>query len=376
MSQENGMIQQVKSLPELIRSQFKALDRQARQVMDHEEILNVKRLVITGCGDSHMAGVAAELAFEQIARVPTEPFRAMKAARYAAPYTLSHFPNNPLVIGISVSGTVTRTREAVQNLAGKGRPTIAITGNPTSPLAQLADKVLTCEIPEFVFAPGVRSYHMSLMALLLLAIRFGEVKDHYSQDEAAIMRRELLRCADVIEATIPAIEETSKKMAEALENEKSHVFVGDGPNFATAMFGAAKIIESAGVHAMGQESEEFAHLQYFSSTEMATPTYLISPGYRGHERVRDLVPPLKAIGRQLIAIVPEGDKEIAPHCDWVLPVVGQVPEPFTPMVYAVATELFAAHFSDQIGQPFFRTNIPAYQANSDIRNTPIRTDFA
>jgi glucosamine--fructose-6-phosphate aminotransferase (isomerizing) len=370
---ENTMIAQVVSLPEMIRSEFETIDKRVRLLMNHDECLSVKRVVITGCGDSHMAGLAAELAFEQIAGIPTEPMRAMKGGRYAAPYVLSHYPQNPLVVGISVSGTVARTREAVQLFAQQGRPTVAITGNPDSPLAQASDKVIDCNIPEYPFAPGVRSYRMSLLALYLLAIRLGEVQDRYSQNEAKVLRQNLLRTADAIEATIEAVNEKTLELAKAVADEKSYVFIGDGPNFSTALFGAAKVIEAAGVHAMGQESEEWAHLQYFTDVEATTPSFLISPGYRGHERVGDLTEPLERLGRISVAIVPEGDQVVAPHVDWVLPVHGDIPEAFTPMVYPVATELFSAHLSDVIGKPFFRSDNAAYNLNNDIRNTEIIT---
>lgn len=372
---ENSMIAQVKSLPEMIRSEFGALDRQVRLLMNHDECLSVKRIVITGCGDSHMAGIAAELAFEQIAGIPTEPMRAMKSGRYAAPYRLSHYPHNPLVIGISVSGTVSRTREAVGLFSKQNLPTVAITGNPDSPLAQAADKVIDCSIPEFPFAPGVRSYRMSLLALYLLAIRLGEVQDRFSQGEAKILRQNLLNTADAIEATIEAVDEKSFELAQAVAEEESFVYIGDGPNFGTALFGAAKAIEAAGVHAMGQESEEWAHLQYFTTVETSTPTFLISPGYRGHNRVGELMPPLKKIGRITVAIVPDGDQLVASKADWVLPVLGDIPEAFTPMVYPVATELFAAHLSDVIGEPFFRRDNPIYDPRTDIRDTVIVTNI-
>ena len=372
-SNENTMIDQVKSLPDMIRTEFKNIDRQVRLLMSHEEFLTVKRIVITGCGDSHMAGLATELAFEQIAGIPTEPMRAMKGGRYAAPYLISHYPHNPLVIGISVSGTVARTREAVQLFAQKDRPTVAITGNPESPLAQICDKVIDCTIPEYPFAPGVRSYRMSLLALYLLAIRLGEVQDKYSQGEADVKRDSLLATADAIEATIEAVYDTTLELANAVADEKSFVFIGDGPNFGTALFGAAKAIEAAGVHAMGQESEEWVHLQYFSDVESSTPSFLITPGYRGHDRVGDLIPPLKGIGRTAIAIAPEGDQVVSPHVDWVLPVIGDIPEAFTPMVYPVAIELFSAHLSDVIGKPFFRQDNPAYDPAADYRTTEIVT---
>ncbi len=87
-----NIIAQVKSLPELIRSEFETLDMRVRRLMNHNECLSVKRIVITGAGDSHMAGVAAELAFEQIAGIPTEPMTAMQAARYGTPTSRSFFP--------------------------------------------------------------------------------------------------------------------------------------------------------------------------------------------------------------------------------------------------------------------------------------------
>ena len=225
------MIAQVKSLPELIRSEFKKVDRQVRLVLDHEECLSVKRIVITGCGDSHMAGEATELAFEKLAQIPTEPMRANTGGRYAAPYTLSHFPRNPLVVGISVSGTTSRTMEAMTLFKQSGLPTLAITGNANSPIAELCDKVLDCSIPDFPHAPGVRSYRMTLLALYLLAIRLGEVRDNYSQDEANALRQSLLKTADAIEDTIAAVDDKTRQLAEAFANEKSHVFLGGWPEF-------------------------------------------------------------------------------------------------------------------------------------------------
>ena len=77
--------------------------------------------------------------------------------------------------------------------------------------------------------------------------------------------------ADAIEATIPAIEERTRELAEAVADQTNFVFVGDGPNYATALFSAAKVIEAAGRHAMGQDTEEWAHLQYFVNVDPEPP---------------------------------------------------------------------------------------------------------
>jgi glucosamine--fructose-6-phosphate aminotransferase (isomerizing) len=320
-----NMIAQVESLPELIRGEFQRMDAAARRLLNHNECLSVKRVVIEGCGDSHMAGVAAEIAFEQLAGIPTEPMNAMTAGRYGAPYFDAMFPRNPLVLGISVSGTVARTREALALARKQGALAVAVTGNPDAPLAGVAERIFDCKVPEFAPAPGVRSYRMSLLALYLLAIRLAEVRGRMTQDEAGALREQLKGTADAIEATIRATSERIRALAEATAAQPNFVFVGDGPNYATALFGAAKLIEAAGRHAMGQDTEEWAHLQYFVSVESATPTFVISPGGRGHDRVAELVGIMKRVGRTVVAVVPEGDQAVASAADWVLPVVGDVP---------------------------------------------------
>ncbi|HEX5689033.1 MAG TPA: SIS domain-containing protein, partial [Roseiflexaceae bacterium] len=157
----------------------------------------------------------------------------------------------------------------------------------------------------------------------------------------------------------------------ATAKQPQFVFVADGPNYPTALFGAAKVIEAAGRHAMGQDTEEWAHLQYFVSVESNTPTFVISPGGRGPGRAAELVEIMKRVGRTVIAVVPEGDTAVAGSADWVLPVIGDVPEIFSPMVYAVASELFAAQLSDVVGDPPFRRFSGAYQDGNTIQTSAV-----
>ncbi len=355
-----AMLAQVESLPDLIRSEFDNLDVTVRRLLDHNEYLSVKRVVLTGCGDSHMASLATELTFESVAGVPTEALTAMQAARYAAPYFDQMFPRNPLVVGVSVSGTVARTREALVQARKSGALTVALTGNPESPLAKVAEKVLACVVPDFAPAPGVRSYRISMICLYLLAIRIAEIRGRLTQDQANAMRKELKGTADSIEATIAAINSRTLELAKAVADQRNFVFVGDGPNYATALFSAAKLLEAVGRNAVGQDTEEWAHLQYFIHDAPATPTFLISPGARGHGRMAELMEPMRRIGRTIVAVVPENETEIAGQSDWVLPVVGNVSELFSPMVYAVAGELFSAHLSNVTGEPPFRNFMGIY----------------
>lgn len=366
------VITQVESLPGLIRDEFETIDMRVRRLLNHNDLLSVKRIVITGCGDSHMAGLATELAFEETAGIPVEPMTSMQSGRYASPHFDKMFPRNPLVIGISVSGTVARTREAVALARKNGALTVAMTANPDAPLAGAAELMLDCTVPASVPAPGIRSYRVSLMMLYLLAIHLAEVNGRIKQDQANVMRQQLKGTADAIEATIGAIQDRTRELANAVADQKNFVFVGDGPNYATALFSAAKIIEAAGRHAMGQDTEEWAHLQYFVNVDSATPTFIISPNERGYSRAEELVDVMNRIGRTLVAVVPEGETAIAGRADWVLPVVGDIPEIFTPMVYPVAAELFSGYLSMATGEPPFRGFSNEYvPGGTTIRNSAV-----
>ncbi len=351
---ENTMIAQIERLPELIREQTPIIDQRIRRLLDHELCLSVKHIVTTGCGDSHMAAVATELAFEQLAGISTEPLNAMTAARYNLAANKSAFPGNPLLMCISASGGVARTREALGVGKEAGATTLALTANTESPLASISDLVLDCSVPEYDHAPGVISYRVSMIALFLIAIRLAEVRAKITQDQASALRQQIASIGDAVEATIEGCRDKVLEVVKATRNHKNFVFVGDGPNYSTALFGAAKLLEAAGSHAMGQDTEEWAHLQYFANADTDTPTFVISPGGRGHNRVAEILDPMNRVGRYSVGIVPEGDEVVGPNVDVVLPVIGSVPEMFSPMIYPVATELFAAYFADEIGAKFFR----------------------
>ncbi len=69
----NYMIEQIRSLPELLNQIFQPLDDTIRRKLDHELCLSLKRIYVVGCGDSHHAALSTELAFESLTRLPAAP---------------------------------------------------------------------------------------------------------------------------------------------------------------------------------------------------------------------------------------------------------------------------------------------------------------
>ena len=354
----NSMIAQVHSLPELIRESVPEFDERVRSALDHKFCLSLKRLYITGCGDSHHASLTTELAFEALAGIPTEPMTALQFAHYAAGYLPDTGPGTNAVVGISVSGEVTRTLEALNFTRQEGAVTVALTATPGSRIAEAGDVQVFSTISPFpdppgTHTPGVRTYAATQLALFLMAIRIGEVRGHLSSSEAAAFRDQLLGLAEAAERTIVSCDQDSLELGKSLDDAKEFVFAGGGPNYGTALFSAAKVLEASGDGALGQDLEEWAHLQYFTR-DPATPTFFISTTKRDLSRAVEVVEAAKIIGRRVIAVIPESDGGTLTQADFTLPLADSMPEVFSPLVAAIPGELFAAHRADLIGERFFR----------------------
>ncbi len=370
----NPMVAQVESLPELLADQFDALDEHVRTVLSPAEWNAIERIVSTGCGDSFMAAVATQWAMERLGGVPTEAAMAMRAARYGLPTLGARSPERTLVLAVSVSGAVSRTQEAVAIGREAGVLTVALTGNPDSPLGQMAERILDCRIPDFVAAPGVRSYRISLLALWQLAIHMGTMRGCLEAQEARSCRDRLRSLAEAAAETIDLCRKPAQDLASSLVDCRHFTFVGDGPNYASALFSAAKILEAFGRDAWGQDTEEWAHLQYFSRFDPQSPTVVIDAAGPGSGRMREILGPMQRIGREIV-LVASRDSALASLCRRHLPVADGVDPLFAPMINAIPGELLSAYLAEITGEEHFGgftgTYDPAIQGGNNIYTSHI-----
>lgn len=348
------MLAQIHSLPQLISDIVGPFDDAIRSSFDLELARTVQRLFVTGCGDSHHAALATEWAFEALAGIPCEPMTALQFSRYAVQFV----PPGSAVIGISVSGGVSRTAEALTLARQAGVATIALTANPTGLVGNAAESILAVQSPAFpeppgMITPGVRSYTANQIALCLIAIHLGQVRGRLSADQATTLRGELAALAEAAERTIEASESEARKLAEDWQDANEFVFTGAGPNFAGALFSAAKMLEATGDPSVGQDTEEWAHLQYFAKTT-ATPTFIISAGGRDLSRATEVAVAAATLGRRVAAVAPVSAVSLHAVATRSLHFASGLREMFTPVISAIPCELFAAHRSDVIGEPFFR----------------------
>lgn len=299
------------------------------------------RVYFIGCGDSYFCGVAARFAGERLAGIPVDSFESLEFSRYA----VRTAPPGSLVVAVSNSGEVSRTVEGITYARELGLRTLAITYNQGSRLAQAAEHVVLYDYRDVGFGPGTMSYVASAMALYAVDIRVAELTGRLASSDVPAQLDRFAALAPVLRDTIAASEEPAVAVAARLTDATPVFVIGGGPNYGTALFTMAKMIESARHNTVSQQLEEWAHEQYFCCSP-GTVTIVLAPLGASVDRAREQLRAVRDMKGTAVAVCSSEDAETAALADIVLPVVGAVDEELSPLVYLAAGELIALSFAE------------------------------
>ncbi|MCJ7676128.1 MAG: SIS domain-containing protein [Anaerolineales bacterium] len=248
----------------------------------------VRSLLVCGCGDSHCAALGAEFGLRLWTGLPVRAADSMSASRY----WIDDAGPGALVLGISSSGEVARTIEALERARLAGAHTLALTCTAGSTLGATADVAIVSELPAFPFGPGLISYLAALLGTLAVAATLGR------DDGAARLTQRMAELPALVEQAIPSQTEQGEAFADLVAEAAGGVFLGSGPCRGAAEYAAAKVMETAGIHYRAQDVEEWAHLEYF--VEPAdSPTWLLTAGGRASTREVEIEVASQAVGRRL-----------------------------------------------------------------------------
>ncbi|WP_420444749.1 SIS domain-containing protein [Candidatus Poriferisodalis sp.] len=351
------MFGQVAGLAGDLRQLTRPFEQQVRAVLTPSEWKAVKKVYLTGDGDSYHASCAAEMAFQVIADVACEPLSAQRFLDYRAAWMRPATPPHTLVIATSASGGTERVVQAIERAKEYGALTVALTGTPNSAVTQVADRSVVVELPHKERSPGIRTYQASLVGMLLVAMQLAERQGRYAQEETDRLRQELIALADVVDATTNAIQAGCREVADMIAASPIVVMLGSGPSYGTALYSAAKLVEAAGVFVLGQDLEEWWHVERFAYP-LDMPVFVIAPPGRSHWRAQSVAATARGLGRRVIAVTHTDDTEVTRHAHMVLPVQGEVREEFSPLLYPLFTSYVAAHVAERLGRCPFQSDRP------------------
>jgi glucosamine--fructose-6-phosphate aminotransferase (isomerizing) len=344
--------------------------------MPVEQARRVGRLVISGCGDSLFAGVAARLAIERFGGLPCEALDAMECGRYAS----VSFSPNVAVLGISNSGTTSRVLESLALARRSGALTVALTGTPESPLERIAGAAVVRQVvgakarggPTARVERHFGEYVGTLAALYHLALHLGEARGVLTARER---RDEAGRVQAAAEAAQRALVDVPGQVAAILDHLRDTdrvYFLGAGPAYGTVLFGAAKLVEEVPLCGVPQHLEGWAHLEYFLTMIEGSRTraVVVAPPGDSTDRAVEILRAIRDDGGFALAVTHPAEDVIRQAAAAAITVDAESWEGYAPIPYAVPVQWLGIALAWQRGQ----TTVPLGRRDGGrlIRGSAVR----
>ncbi len=250
-------------------------------------------------------------------------------------YTLYDTPpdlGGALVVGISQSGQSPDIVSVLTAGRAQGRPTLAITNRPDSPLAQAADWVLPLDCGLERAVAATKTYTTSLAALALLSTALSGNEQR---------RAELAQVPAWMRQTLNNLEPVLARVERYRYAGRSAV-IGRGFNYATAFEVALKIKELTRVVTDSYSSADFLHGP-ISVLEPGFPLIVVAPSGQTLSDLMTFAIEAKQRGAELIVISDKAEMLSLAQLPLALPT--GIPEWLSPLIAVLPGQLFAMHLA-------------------------------
>ena len=342
------MLKEIFEQPETIRDAMRGrLSREEATAklgglgMTAQELREIDRIILTGCGTAAHAAMCGEYIIEALAHVPVEIEFASEFRYRQLP-----LPKDTLVFCISQSGETADTLAALREAKRKGLRAVGICNTVASTVARESDGGVYMHAGPEIGVAATKSFTSQTVILTLIALLLGRIR-HLSTTEG-------LRIIDELEALpgkVRAILDSSahiKAIAERYAHVHSMMFLGRQFNYPIALEGALKMKEISYIHASGHPSAELKH-GIIALITPDVPSVVIAPDDSVLEKNISNIEEIRARNGPVIAIGTEGCTKLEKVADdtiWIPP----CPDYLSPILTSIPLQLLAYHTSVALGR--------------------------
>jgi glutamine---fructose-6-phosphate transaminase (isomerizing) len=235
-----------------------------------------------------------------------------------------------LVIAVSQSGAtpeIVRTLQALQEAGGSG---LAITNDPDSPLAHVADATIDLEVGVERAVPATKTVTGQLTAFAMIAAALGRVP--FTRGELNAVPRWV---KEVLDDPRPA-----SAAAQELTSASQLIVVARGYLFAAALETALKIKETCSLMADGYSAADLRHGPIAAVTR-GLPVVALGVEGPAHADVASFVEEMRARQAKVLVVGDSGGTDV--------PLPGDIPEPLAPIAAVVRGQQLAHELASALG---------------------------
>jgi glutamine---fructose-6-phosphate transaminase (isomerizing) len=302
--------------------------------MTPEEMREIRRIIILGCGTSWHAGLIGEYMLEEHARVPVEVEYASEF-RYRNPIV----DEGTAVLVISQSGETIDTLAAMREARRKGARALGIVNVVGSTIARESDGGVYIHAGPEIGVASTKAFTSQVTVLALLTLTLGRQRE-MSAEEGIQMAKALDEIPAQIERIL-ARKDAVQAIARDYARHNNFLYLGRGYNFPVALEGALKLKEISYIHAEGYPAAEMKHGP-IALIDENMPVVFICTRDSAYEKVMSNMMEVRARKGCIIAIATEGDEDVKSRADHVLYVPQTLPM-LQPMLSVIPLQLLAYH---------------------------------
>ena len=310
--------------------------------MTPEQLRDVGRVVLTGCGTALHAAMVGEYLIEQLASIPTE-------VEYASEFRHRNTPMTPdtLVFAVSQSGETADTLGALRESRRKGYRTLGICNNVASTIARESDGGVYMHAGPEIGVAATKSFTSQLVILTLIGLLLGRMRN-LSTAEGTRIIKELETLPEQIEKVLK-LGDQIKALAKKYVDVSGMLFFGRQFNFPIALEGALKMKEITYLFAEGHPSAELKH-GIIALVRPDLPSIFIAPDDAVFSKNLNNIEQVKARKGPIIAITSgNGAKQLKGLANEIIS-LPDVPDCLSPILTVVPLQLLAYHLAVELGR--------------------------
>jgi glucosamine--fructose-6-phosphate aminotransferase (isomerizing) len=304
--------------------------------LQYDELRQIERIIITGCGTSWHAASIGEYLIEELARVPVEVEYASEF-RYRSPIV----DKKTILLAVSQSGETADTLAAMREARNRGATVLGLVNVVGSTIARESDGGVYIHAGPEIGVASTKAFTSQVMVLTLIATLLGRMR-HLSVQQG----RELIQSIEKIPYQVESILQGEDRIARiATDYYKSGncLYLGRGINFPTALEGALKLKEISYIHAEGYPAAEMKHGP-IALIDENMPVVVIALKDPVHDKVMSNIAEVRARNGRVVAIASEGDTEIADHVNEVI-YIPKTNRLLTPLLAIIPLQILAYHIA-------------------------------
>ena len=164
-----------------------------------EKLRRARRVTLLACGTSWHAALVGKFILEQVSKVPAEVDYASEF-RYRTPIV----DPETLAVGISQSGETADTLAAFREVKRLGALPIAICNVQGSMITREAEGTLLTHAGPEIGVASTKAFTSQIVALALLALHLGRLRETLSADECRTLLESLARVPQLMERALMA----------------------------------------------------------------------------------------------------------------------------------------------------------------------------